>query len=193
MLLSVPGTGVEKTTDATPAWDDVSETGTERLSEDGQEHDGDVDDLGLEVHDLLEDTTKGRQSNAYHPSAYYITKVGSQLTNDKHANGPWVHSRVIIDLNDMCDDIFSSLKRLLHLIRRHDLNIMNILVILRKTPLLISRIDIRLGRRALRFGLLLRDAHCSLTKKLKHKHREERMSMKPKSWQGDATCFVLNI
>lgn len=75
MFLSVPGAGVEKTTDATPAWDDVRETGTERFSEDGQEHDGDVDDLGLEVHDFLEDSTKGRQSNTYHPSAHYILRV----------------------------------------------------------------------------------------------------------------------
>jgi hypothetical protein len=35
--------------------------------------------LGLEVHDFLEDSTKGRQSNTYHPSARYILRVSKVI------------------------------------------------------------------------------------------------------------------
>lgn len=58
MLLAVPGEGVEEAADSTFSWDELRQGCTQGLGENGQEHDGHVDDLGLEVHDFLQDTAE---------------------------------------------------------------------------------------------------------------------------------------
>lgn len=62
VFLLVERSRVEESTYGTPSRDEESHGFTDGISQDGQEHDGDVDDLGLEVEDFLQDGAEGRET-----------------------------------------------------------------------------------------------------------------------------------
>lgn len=64
MLLLVPWAWVEESTNSTPSRDEKSHTLSKRMSEDGQEHHGDENDLRLEVENFLQDGTEGRKTES---------------------------------------------------------------------------------------------------------------------------------
>lgn len=65
MLLEVERVGIEPFSNGSSSWNDKSKTLAENVGKDGQEDDGDVDCLRLEIEDFLEGGAEDGQSDAF--------------------------------------------------------------------------------------------------------------------------------
>ena len=115
MLLRVPWAWVEESTDGTPSWDEDGHGLTEGVGEDSQEHDGDVNDLWLEVEDFLQDGTEGRKTKpcvllVVDPCTCARGFLLLKLTNEEHAEGPRVDGWVIVDVDNGGDNVLCCVK-----------------------------------------------------------------------------------
>jgi hypothetical protein len=65
MLLCIERAGIQESADRAPSWDHEGQKFSYGVRQDCQEHNGNVNDLGFEIEDLLEDSSKGGKSDAY--------------------------------------------------------------------------------------------------------------------------------
>jgi hypothetical protein len=105
MFLHVERVRIEIFSDYALAWEDFRHGLTKHVSNNAQEHAGDIDGLWLEVEYFLEHGCKDRQSKPSVHCQQHSSKYEYKDSQEEHAERPRVKRGVILNTKHLIDDV----------------------------------------------------------------------------------------